>query len=262
MEREQPRHRVQAGRGGRGRPGGGPWVLAIETATRVLSVALLQGRRVVAELSAEGPRVHSERLLPAIDRVLGEAECRLEDVDALAVSAGPGSFTGLRIGMATIKGLAFGEARAVVPVSTLAALRLAAAAAPGPVASRLDARRGELYAGAWQGPGPEAPPLWPESVLAPAAIAERLPEGSTLVVGEDAAAGAEAVLEARPGAFARVGAPEVGARAPWIGSLALDALAAGQTVAADALLPRYLRRAEAEVKRTGEPLEPAPGGLP
>ena len=251
---------VEAGRGNR-LPvvAGGPWVLAIETATRVLSVAVLRGERVVAEFSSEGLRVHSERLLPAIDRVLAEAGRSLSELDALAVSAGPGSFTGVRIGIATLKGLAFAEGRAAVPVSTLAALRLAAAGAPGPVASLLDARRGELYAGAWHGAGPEAEPLWPESVLTPEALAERLPEGSTLVVGEDAATGAEAVLAARPGAFARVGAPEVAARAHWIGELAQRALAAGRTMAPETLLPSYLRRAEAEVKRTGEAFEAAPG---
>ena len=116
-------------------------LLALETATRVMSVALLEGERVVAEISSDDQRVHSERLLPAIDRLFELAGASLTEVGAFAVSIGPGSFTGLRIGLATLKAFAFDEARPVAPVSTLAALCAAAAGARGPVVALLDARR-------------------------------------------------------------------------------------------------------------------------
>jgi tRNA threonylcarbamoyladenosine biosynthesis protein TsaB len=98
-----------------------PLLLAVETATRVMSVALLDGERVVAEISSDDERVHSERLLPAVDRLLDLAGVSLADVGAFAVSIGPGSFTGLRIGLATRSALRAGRARPVAPVSTLAA---------------------------------------------------------------------------------------------------------------------------------------------
>ncbi len=263
MARVNPRHRVEAGRSGREEVGsGGGLLLALETATRVLGVALMRGERIVAELAVEGPRVHSERVLPAIDRVLAEAGVGLGDLDALAVSAGPGSFTGLRVGIATVKGLAFGRDLPVVPVPTLGALRRAAAGAPGPVACLLDARRGEVYAGCWSGAGEEAAVVVEESVFAPEALAACLPPGTTLVAGEDAAAGAAAVVEAGQGAVSWLDDREVPVRAGWVAELGAVGLAAGAAVAPEALLPRYVRRAEAEVKRTGEALEPAPGKGP
>lgn len=256
MNPAKPRQRIQAGRTGREALGGssGELLLAVESATRVLSVALLDGTRVRAELGVEGPRVHSERILPAIDRVLEEAEVALRDVAAFAVSVGPGSFTGLRIGIATVQGLAHGSRLPVVGVPTLGALRLAAAGASGPVAVVLDARRGELYAAVFEGPGEDAKVLVEDSVFTPAALARCLPAETTVVVGEGATAGAEALREQLPGLRVLPGA-EVAARAAWVGQLAAVAWRAGKASRAEEVLPRYVRRAEAEVKRTGQALE-------
>ncbi|MCP3987093.1 MAG: tRNA (adenosine(37)-N6)-threonylcarbamoyltransferase complex dimerization subunit type 1 TsaB [bacterium] len=227
-------------------------MLALESATRVMSVAILEGPRVVAELSTEGARVHSERLLPGIDTVLKEAGLTLGDLDAIAVSTGPGSFTGLRIAIATAKGLAFGAGPPVVGVSTLAALARAAHGAEGPVAALLDARRGELYAGVWGSADAEGEPIAAESVYSPEELSRLLPPGTRVVVGEDAAEGAAGL--AAPG-LERL--PAVAARAGRVGELAQVRLAAGFARAAEELLPSYLRRAEAEVERTGQALEPA-----
>jgi len=254
-ERGRPRHRVEAGRSNRPPAApSGPRILAIETATRVMSVAILEGPRVVAELSTEGARVHSERLLPGIDTVLAEAGLGLEDLDAIAVSTGPGSFTGLRIAIATAKGLAFGAGPPLVGVSTLAALARAARGAGGPVAALLDARRGELYAGVWSSADADTEPLVAESVYTPEGLSQLLPRGTRVVVGEDASEGATALVAISGPDLELL--PAVDARAGRVGELALASLAAGGGQAAEALLPRYFRRAEAEVKRTGEALEP------
>jgi tRNA threonylcarbamoyladenosine biosynthesis protein TsaB len=229
----------------------------VETATRVMGVALLAGERLVAEIRSDDPRLHSERLLPAIDRLLAIADCSLEDVGAFAVSVGPGSFTGLRIGLATVKAFALDEKRPVVGVPTLAALAAAAAGAPGPVAAVLDARRGEVYAAACARPGEPVPSVLPDSVFTPEALADALPPGATLVVGEDAGPAAGRLEGLRPDL--RVLGPEVGvASAASVGRLGRRLLAAGAAVRAAALAPRYVRRAEAEARRTGEALEPTP----
>lgn len=220
-----------------------------------MSVAVLDGPRVVAELSTEGARIHSERLLPGIDAVLREAGFGLDDLDAIAVSTGPGSFTGLRIAIATAKGLAFARGPELVGVPTLAALARAARGAGGPVAALLDARRGELYAAVWGSADAEGEPVVPESVYTPEELARLLPEDTRVVVGEDAEDGA-AALKDRVGPGLQL-LPGVAARAGRVGALGQVALASGGGQAAEALLPRYLRRAEAEVKRTGEPLEPS-----
>ncbi len=254
----KPRSRIAAGRSGRETiADSGERLLAFETSTRVLSVALLEGGRVRAEFSLSGPRVHSERILPVVDRVLEEAGTTLDGVGAFAVSVGPGSFTGLRIGIATVKGLAFDRDVPVLAVPTLAGLRLEAAGAAGPVAALMDARRGEFYAAGWDGPGVPAQSILPESVYRPEDLAAQLPPGTVLVAGEGAAPGAAAVAEAWSGGAPIVGNPEVPGRAGAIGRLGLELWRAGQSVAPESLVPRYLRRAEAEVKRTGEALEPS-----
>ncbi|UCE87015.1 MAG: tRNA (adenosine(37)-N6)-threonylcarbamoyltransferase complex dimerization subunit type 1 TsaB, partial [Deltaproteobacteria bacterium] len=99
-----------------------PLLLAIETATDRSSVALLRGDALVAEVRAPRDRPAAASLLPALEAVLARAGCRAAELDAFAISIGPGSFTGLRVGLATVKGLAFGSGRPVVPVSTLAAI--------------------------------------------------------------------------------------------------------------------------------------------
>jgi tRNA threonylcarbamoyladenosine biosynthesis protein TsaB len=219
-----------------------------------MSVALLDGERVVAEISSDEARVHSERLLPAVDRLLELASVSLDAVGAFAVSIGPGSFTGLRIGLATVKAFAFDETRPVVAVPTLAALCAAAAGAEGPVAALLDARRGEVYAAAVAAPGEPEPTALPDSVFTPEALAERLPPGTLLVVGEDAEPAASKLIALRRD-LRRLPAGEGAARAARVGWLARRLLAAGAARPAAELVPRYVRRAEAEARRLGEPLE-------
>jgi tRNA threonylcarbamoyl adenosine modification protein YeaZ len=129
--------------------------------------------------------VHTaECLLPTLDAVLREAGVALEAVDAFAVTLGPGSFTGLRIGLATLKGFALGTARPAVGISSLAALAAAAPAGAGPVLATLDARRGELYAGAFADPGVRVADVLPEGLFAPEQLAGRF--GACRVVGEGA----------------------------------------------------------------------------
>ena len=156
----------------------------------------------------------------------------------------------------------------VVPVDTLAALALGAGGAPGPRAVLLDARRDEVYAAAWSElpgegrvsaagadpAGGTAPDLLPASVYRPEELAARLP-ACALVVGEGARPAAEALLASRPD-LAPLPEPAGRARAEPVGRLAVRLLAAGAAVSGEALVPRYVRRAEAEAQRTGEPLEP------
>jgi len=217
-----------------------------------MGIALYEDGQLRAEVCEDVAGRHAEALLPALDALLRAAGWEPASLAGVAVSIGPGSFTGLRVGLATVKGLCFDEGPRVVPVSTLAGLALQASA-PGAVASLLDARRGEVYAAAWAG-GPSGAPVLAESVYRAAELAQALPVGATLVVGEGARAVADAVRADRPDL--RTGpAGETRARADAIGRLAAAALAAGEGVPAETLVPRYLRRAEAEVQRTGLALE-------
>jgi len=124
-----------------------PLLLALETSNPVWSVALLDESRVLAERPIGTDRAqHAAAIIGTIDGLLRAAGSRLEQVERIALSIGPGSFTGLRIGLATALGLCFGTSRRVVPVSTLAALSTQAGPVD-PIAAMIDARRGQVYCG-------------------------------------------------------------------------------------------------------------------
>ncbi len=124
-----------------------PTLLAIETATDVCSVALMQGDRVTVELALRRPRAHAETLAPMIQEALRYGEVAPRDLDAVAVSSGPGSYTGLRIGVSTAKGLALAADARLVAVPSLEALAASVVAAPGEaICALFNARRHEVYA--------------------------------------------------------------------------------------------------------------------
>jgi tRNA threonylcarbamoyladenosine biosynthesis protein TsaB len=122
-----------------------PLILAIETATRAGSVAVAKGRNVLASRVGDAAVSHSANLIELIDQVLHDAGAKLSDIDLFAAAVGPGSFTGLRIGLATVKALAHCTGRRVSGVSTLAAIAHASGI-DGVVVSLLPAGRGEVFA--------------------------------------------------------------------------------------------------------------------
>ena len=120
-------------------------VLGIDTATRIASVGLVSEGRVLAEESSLAASNHTETLLPLILRVLACASRSLAEVEGLSVSIGPGSFTGLRIALGTVKGFAYALRQQVVGVATLEALARTVTNWEGNICSVLDARKGEVY---------------------------------------------------------------------------------------------------------------------
>src|SRR5262249_3695794 len=130
----------------------GEMLLALETSAERGGVALFEGGALLGEADVPERERHAASLLVWLDTLLGRVGRRLDDVERIALAIGPGSFTGLRIGLATALGLAFGTRRTLVPVPTLAALAFQAET-PGLCAPLLDARRGEVYAGLYDGEG-------------------------------------------------------------------------------------------------------------
>jgi tRNA threonylcarbamoyladenosine biosynthesis protein TsaB len=229
-------------------------LLALDSAARASGAALLREGAVLAARGSDDGRDQAEVLLPLVDETLRGAGIALAEVDGFAVAVGPGSFTGLRVGIATVKGLAFEGGLPVAPVSSLAA-RAWASGARGCVAALLDARRGEVYAGVYRREGEELSELLCEGVYTPQELAAQLPERCALV-GEGARLVAREPAERRAGReLPALAPPEAVAIA--VGRLGRELLARGRGVAAGDLLPRYLLRAEAEAKRRGERFEPA-----
>jgi tRNA threonylcarbamoyladenosine biosynthesis protein TsaB len=233
-------------------------LLALETATSPGSVALLHGGGIALERELPRGLATAETLLPAVDALLGEAGVAIAEVAGFAVSIGPGSFTGLRIGVATLKGLAFGAPRPVAAVPTLAALALRAQPGAGPVIALLDARRGEVYAAGYGEPGRLEPDALPEGLYTAHELAARLPAACRLV-GEIAACGG--ALRAGPHAASIASAADTLPRAADVARLARALFARGVARSAAELVPRYVRRAEAEARRTGSATEPREGSF-
>ncbi len=221
-------------------------ILAIDTATSVTRVAVLDGDRLTAQVE-EGGRPHAAALLPAVESVLSDAGLALGEIEGFAVSIGPGSFTGLRIGLATIKAFALGTGRPAAPVPTLAALAWPLRDQAEDLVACLDAQRGELYAAGYRVAGGGLQSRWSEAVLSPAAVVARTPDGAT-VAGE----GLERLTSAPPSLTLVPAAPGAAA----VAALGARILARGGGVDPSALVPRYVRRAEAEARRLGSPLEP------
>jgi tRNA threonylcarbamoyladenosine biosynthesis protein TsaB len=227
-------------------------LLAVETSTLTGAVALVAGESVVAECRLNVAITHSERLLGTVDHVLKSGGLALADVDALAVAVGPGSFTGLRIGVSTVKSLAFATGKPLVAVPTLDALAWTLPYAAHPVCPILDARKDEVYAALYRTDGGRLERLTEYQALAPESLGERLARecpGPVIFVG-DGVAPWTAVLRGVLGGDARPAPP--GLRLPsavTVADLARAALERGETADPATLVPIYVRRSEAELGR-------------
>ncbi len=217
--------------------------LGIETSTPVCSVALSCDARVVVEYTLELGSHHSERLQPMVERVLREAGLSVGDLDGVAVAAGPGSFTGLRIGMGLAKGLCRGADLAFVRVSTLAAMAFGAGVEGVPVCPMLDARRGDVYAGVYDLVAGDPISRIPDRADAVSNWVTRLPRPVT-VVGDGVEAYRDVIVNAlgREAYFATLGRPTAGA----VALLGQARCERGEVDDMETAEPFYLRRTQAE----------------
>jgi tRNA threonylcarbamoyladenosine biosynthesis protein TsaB len=233
-------------------------VLAIDTTTRGGSVALVDGDAIVDERGGDAARTHAERLPSEILALLAAHRWTIADVDLFAVASGPGSFTGLRIGVATIQGLAFVRNTPIVGVSALDALGQLAGrdAPPGAfVAAWIDAHRRDVFSALFR---VSAAPLFESERLveidAPAVndpastIArwrETVGDERVALIGDGAVLFADAIAQQAPAW--RIVPPPLLAGA--IGRMAVARARRGETIDAAGLRPLYIRRPDAEVAR-------------
>jgi tRNA threonylcarbamoyladenosine biosynthesis protein TsaB len=221
-------------------------ILAVETATLAGSAALLEGGQVIGESMLDVALTHSERLMAMVDGLLRDCGWEVARLEALAVSVGPGSFTGLRVGIATVKGLGMALGLPVAPVPTLDALACNLPFADAPVCPLLDARKGEVYLSLYQWNDDRMERQWDYLALSPRAAAERL-EPPVIVTGD----GVTACLRflSRLGAGCRVApASHSVPSAAVVGLLGHRMLESRDAVAAESLEPLYLRPSEAQLK--------------
>jgi tRNA threonylcarbamoyladenosine biosynthesis protein TsaB len=226
-------------------------ILAFETATMLGGLAVMDARAgLVVEVRVNVEVAHSERLMTELDHALCSAGLGVKDMDALAVSAGPGSFTGLRIGLSTVKGLSYATGLPVVAVPTLEAFAWCFPFSPYPVCPMLDARKNEVYAGVFRRDGEEMKRLFPERSIKPRELALKLKgydrvvlagEGAALYMEELNAALEEGALYAP--AHLTVPSPSA------VAYLGLKKALKGEFSDPEGLSPFYIRKSEAELKR-------------
>jgi tRNA threonylcarbamoyladenosine biosynthesis protein TsaB len=232
-------------------------VMALDTSTRAGSVALAEDDRIVDERTGDETRTHAERLPGELLAIAGAHHLKLADIDLYAVASGPGLFTGLRIGIATIQGLAFVHARRIVAITALDAIaHTVAADAPAGtvVASWMDAHRRDVFAALYRVTA--ASPFTPErlevieepTVGDPAETLDRWTAAGiapSVFAGDGAVRYAGAIARAHPDA--RVIPPPLLAGA--IGRLAVALASRGATLDPTAVHPVYVRRPDAELAR-------------
>lgn len=214
-------------------------LLAVETATEACSVALLHDDRVI-DRSELAPRRHAELVLPMAEELLAEAGITRGQLDGIAMGRGPGAFTGVRLAVSVAQGLALALDIPVVPVSSLAALAVQAPRNGADVLAVIDARRGEVYAGAFRiGADGRLEPRGDERVVAPADVP--LPGGDGWnVIGSGWRAYGDA-LAARLPAPPRWADGDRYPQACDVARLAAPEFAAGRGVPPEQALPVYLR---------------------
>lgn len=221
-------------------------ILALDTTTRAGSVAVARDGLILADRSGDPALTHGQRLPADLMAALDAAHLSIEDVDLLAVAAGPGSFTGLRVGIATVQGLAVARGVNVVPVPTLEALcRALHTRAPNElVAAWMDGQRGEIFGILYDETGRE---LMPPVAGAPERVLDNWqlrPDRAIAFIG-DGAVRYSAMIEAQLGVRARVVHPP--ALAGTIARIAFEA--PHRAVGPHQIVPIYVRRPDAELAR-------------
>jgi len=224
--------------------------LAADTTTAVNSVAICDDSHVLSESIVNCGRAHSERLLATVDWVLEEAGLTLDRIEALAISIGPGSFTGLRVGAATWKGLALAQRLPLVGVPTLDAMTRLVPFRDGVVCPLLDARMHEVFGAVYRFDGGRREKLTDDRVCPVESLLEVVP-GDAVFLGNGAALYREQIQAMCPQSFfvdELCGVP----RASAVAAEAVELMSHGAAIDPDLVAPIYLRASQAEQNRAAQ----------
>lgn len=231
-------------------------VLAIDTSSPAGGIAVLEDKRLLGHVFTGSQDDYSTRFFPELKTLLDDLKLSVAEFDIYAVTAGPGSFTGLRVGLTTVKAWAEVHGKPVAPVSGLQAVAAQASGATECVAAVLDGRRGQIFGGLYRRNGGDLEPIGEEVVMRAREfltdVYSRLPR----IRAARNSIAAISVVSPEPQLFggalessvlAGVDVEKVSADlAPWIGQLAFDLARRGELVDALSLDARYVRRSDAE----------------
>ncbi|MDH3997601.1 MAG: tRNA (adenosine(37)-N6)-threonylcarbamoyltransferase complex dimerization subunit type 1 TsaB [Desulfuromonadales bacterium] len=227
-----------------------PLILTMQTAIPAGGVAISDGEKLIAEINLDISKTATDWLLGTVDNLLDMAQVDRRDLDAIGIVRGPGSFTGLRVGLASAKGFALALDKPLLAVSSLKMLAMQMPFSRLPVCVMLDARKKEAYSATYSWESGHLEALTPERVLAPDLLLDEV-DGEILCIGNGALV-YKTLIVRRLGARAHftppmLNLPRIGAAA----ALALDEWNCGRMLTPEQLTPTYLRLSEAELNLRG-----------
>jgi len=226
-------------------------ILAIESSGLVAGVAVVEDGRTLAEYNVNHKKTHSQTLLPMLDEVSRMIGLDLSTVDAIAVSGGPGSFTGLRIGSATAKGLGLALDLPIAAVPTMEALAYNVCGVPELVCPIMDARGGQVFNGLYRSLGSHMETIAGQRIIGMNDLIDELNERGEAVIflGDGIPIHREKIAAQMKAPYSFAPAHQNAQRAAALGTLAMKYLADGKTVSAADHVPEYLRMSQAERER-------------
>lgn len=223
-------------------------ILAIDTSAIVATVAVTEDAKPLAQYTVNNGNTHSETLLPMIESVLKSLKLSVSDIDLFALSAGPGSFTGVRIGAATIKGLAFNSSKPCTEVSTLEALAQNLVLHKGLICPVMNARRSQVYTALFSSDGENLTRLMPDSALAISELDELLSKyGEAVALVGDGYEITQKDLKLTPTVFVPHAQRDQSALS--VASVAYNKYLRGEICSDASLSVNYLRPSQAERER-------------
>lgn len=226
-------------------------ILALDSSGLVASVAIVTEDAVLAEYTVNYKKTHSQTLLPMLNEIVGMVELDLKEVDAIAVAAGPGSFTGLRIGSATAKGLGLAMNKPIVAVPTLDGLAYNLYGTESVICPMMDARRNQVYTGLYEFKHKEFRVIKEQTAAAVEEILKEINQlgREVIFLGDGAAAYQELICEKTKVNYSFAPVHMNRQRAGAVGALGLEMFKKGQIEPADQHEPVYLRVSQAERER-------------
>lgn len=228
-------------------------ILALETATIAGSVAVIDDNKgLIGEVRVDVKVAHSERVMPSVEWLLSASGLSIDDIDAFGISIGPGSFTGLRIGLSTAKGLAFSTGKPLVPVKTLDAFARTLTYCSYTICPMLDARKNEVYAGLYKWEDGLCKKIMPETAISPEELLNEIKgSGPILFTGDGTLKYRELIEKTLEKDAVFAPSYRMSPAASSVAEIAFETLEKGVLPDPVGIVPFYIRRSEAEVRWKG-----------
>lgn len=222
-------------------------ILALETATKAGSIAITDENIFISEVRVDVSTAHAERVMNSIIWLLKSSNVSVNEIDAFAVSIGPGSFTGLRIGLSTIKGLAFSTKKPIMPVSTLDAMARRFPFSSYDICPMLDARKNEVYTALYKWENNACMKVGPEMAAEPAEFLKTI-KNPTIFMGDGAIKYKSLITEIVKAYAIFPPSSLMTPAASSVAEIAFEKLRGGTKTDPISLIPLYIRKAEAEIR--------------